>query len=134
LPTEAEWEFAARNRGHKIIYATGNNISKDVANFLVDKNDSLWHSVFPVKSFPANDLGLYEMSGNILEWCFDWYDKNYYNDSPRDNPRGPRISDAKVIRGGAWCFSMEQTVTYYRGATKPVTRNNFIGFRMVLPR
>jgi formylglycine-generating enzyme required for sulfatase activity/predicted Ser/Thr protein kinase len=133
LPTEAEWEYAARSRGLHHQWATGNEISKDTSNYLVDQDDNFWKSVYPVKSFPPNKIGLYEMSGNILEWCFDWYHKDYYKDGLKDNPRGPKISDTKVVRGGAWCFSKDQARTFYRGAAKPATRNNYIGFRAVLP-
>ena len=133
LPTEAEWEFAAREAGKKIIFATGNSIDKNAANFLVDPNDSLWHSVFPVKSFPPNKLGIYEMSGNILEWCYDWHDVAYYEKSAKNNPMGPKSGEMKVVRGGAWCFPKEQSFTYYRSALKPSSRNNYTGFRVVLP-
>ena len=133
LPTEAEWEYAARSRGLKMLFATGNDIDKNKANYIVDPNDSLWHSVYPVKSFPPNKLGLYEMSGNVLEWCFDWYDAKYYETSPKTNPVGPRGGDMKVIRGGAWCFQKAHSVTFYRTASKPGSRNNYIGFRVVMP-
>ncbi|MCL2065238.1 MAG: SUMF1/EgtB/PvdO family nonheme iron enzyme [Candidatus Cloacimonetes bacterium] len=133
LPTEAEWEFAARSRGEKILFSTGNEIDKNKANYIVDPNDSLWHSVYPVKSFPANKLGLYEMSGNVLEWCYDWYDAKYYEKSSKSNPFGPRTGEMKVIRGGAWCFQKEHSVTFYRTASKPTSRNNYIGFRVVIP-
>ena len=73
------------------------------------------------------------MSGNILEWCYDWYDKYYYDISPENNPKGPKNGEMKVVRGGAWCFGTEQMKTIYRGSAKPLTRNNFIGFRLVMP-
>ena len=133
LPTEAEWEYAARSCGERVLYATGNKLEKDVANFTVDPNDHLWHSVFPVKSFAPNKIGLYEMSGNILEWCYDWFDINYYANSSKTNPIGPNSGTMKVVRGGAWCFQKDQAVTFYRTASKPTSRNNYIGFRVVMP-
>lgn len=133
LPTEAEWEYTARSRGEENLYASGNKIDKKKANYLIDANDTLWHSVFPVKSFPANDLDVYEMSGNILEWCFDWFDKNYYSESEINNPKGPKNGELKVVRGGAWCFNQDQAKTFYRGAAKPSSRNNYTGFRVVIP-
>jgi formylglycine-generating enzyme required for sulfatase activity len=133
LPTEAEWEYAARSRGLNYLYATGKKLDRKKANFLVYENDSRWHSLSPVKSFKPNKIGLYEMSGNILEWCSDWFDSNYYQNSPEENPTGPARGEMKVVRGGAWCFSKEQAVTFYRSAVKPSTRNNFTGFRVVLP-
>ncbi len=130
LPSEAEWEFAARNRGKKILFSQGNTADRAKMNFLVDKNDNLWHSVFPVKSLPANALGLYEMSGNLLEWCQDFFDANYYQDLESENPRGPEKGSLKSVRGGAWCFPSKNMKTYYRGSAKPSARNNFIGFRV----
>ncbi|HOQ80182.1 MAG TPA: SUMF1/EgtB/PvdO family nonheme iron enzyme, partial [Candidatus Cloacimonadota bacterium] len=102
LPTEAEWEYAARSGGKQHLYAVKGELNKNKANYLVDINDTLWHSVFPVKSFKPNNAKLYEMSGNILEWCQDWYDKYYYEISPDKNPKGPQQGEMKVVRGGAW--------------------------------
>lgn len=133
LPTEAEWEYAARNRGDKTPFDFGKNISKKKANYLIDQNDTLWHSVFPVMSFQANNLEVYDMCGNILEWCYDWYDKEYYSYSSSLNPKGPKEGELKVVRGGAWCFKKEQAMTFYRGSAKPGSRNNFTGFRVVMP-
>ena len=134
LPSEAEWEYCARSKGQEFIYATGNEVDKTSANYLIDINDTLWHSVYPVKSFKPNRLKLYEMSGNILEWCEDWYDKYYYNYGQENDPLGPDSGEMKVVRGGAWCFGKEHLKTYYRGSAKPLTRNNFIGFRVVIPK
>lgn len=131
LPTEAEWEFVCRNRGKKMIYSTGNDINKEQANFLVDANDNLWHSVFPVKSFKPNKLNVYEMCGNVLEWCFDWYDKNYYKKSETQNPKGALNGDLKVVRGGGWCFPKENMRSYFRGGVKPSVKTNYLGFRLV---
>jgi formylglycine-generating enzyme required for sulfatase activity len=126
LPTEAEWEFAARNRGEKLIYATGNNISKENSNFLSTDIDVLWNSVFPVQSYPPNKLKLYEMSGNILEWCYNWYNTDLSLTIPKEG-------ELKIVRGGAWCFPKEHAATYYRSAAKPSSRNNYIGFRAAMP-
>ncbi len=133
LPSEAEWEYSARSKGKNNIYACGNQVDKNIANYLIDMNDALWHSMFPVKSYPPNKANLYEMSGNILEWCFDGFDREYYSISPQQNPMGIEDSESKVVRGGAWCFGTEQMKTFYRGSAKPLTRNNFIGFRLVIP-
>ncbi|MCL1827461.1 MAG: SUMF1/EgtB/PvdO family nonheme iron enzyme, partial [Candidatus Cloacimonetes bacterium] len=133
LPTEAEWEYAARSSGQKIPFATGKEITLKTANYLDNDQKSFWKSLFPIKSFPPNKLGLYEMSGNLLEWCYDWYDNNYYFDCPNKDPMGPQQKELKVARGGAWCFGKEQTYTYFRSAAKPLARNNYTGFRVVLP-
>ncbi|MDD3051994.1 MAG: bifunctional serine/threonine-protein kinase/formylglycine-generating enzyme family protein, partial [Candidatus Cloacimonetes bacterium] len=133
LPTEAEWEFAARNGGKNILYSCGNRISKRKVNYLVDKEDDLWHSVVPCKSYKPSKSGLYEMSGNLMEWCWDDYDKEFYLYSPRKNPVCKNDSGLKVIRGGAWCFPKEQAFTFYRAFAKENSRTNFIGFRIVRP-
>jgi formylglycine-generating enzyme required for sulfatase activity len=96
LPTEAEWEYAARggplSRGHK--YA-GSNTAADVAWYW----DNRTH---PVAGKSPNELGLYDMSGNVWEWCNDWYARNYYVQSPRENPTGPSSGIGWVLRGGSW--------------------------------
>lgn len=130
LPSEAQWEFAARCRGKKKVFATGRSISRMKANYLIDIKDPSWHSVFPVKTYKPNSLGLYEMSGNIMEWCIDFYDKEYYKTEAEKDPIGPNTGDSRSIRGGAWCLTLEHCKTYYRESAKPVTRNNFIGFRV----
>ncbi len=97
LPTEAEWEYAARSGGKKERYS-GSNALDAVA----------WHggnserSTHSVGTQQANSLGLYDMSGNVLEWCQDWYDKSYYQKSPRQNPLGPLSGSYRVNRGGSW--------------------------------
>ena len=99
LPTEAEWEYAARggkkSNGYK--YSGSNNID-DVA-WYVDNSGYVAH---PVKSKKCNELGLYDMSGNLWEWCSDWYSSSYYSNSPSNNPTGPKSGDYRVLRGGGW--------------------------------
>lgn len=137
LPTEAEWEFVARNGGKEILYPTGATISLKDANFLEENNDNKWHSVVPIKTYKPSKLGIYEICGNIMEWCSDVYDKDYYQISPEINPKG---SDTDIfdngfqmhsLRGGAWSFDKKKMITFYRSAAKANTRTNFIGFRVV---
>ncbi len=101
LPTEAEWEYAARggnkSKGYK--YSGSNNIG-DVA-WYTSNSGSKTH---PVGTKRSNELGIYDMSGNVWEWCWDWYDENYYSISPGSNPRGPNSGKFAVLRGGSWCF------------------------------
>jgi formylglycine-generating enzyme required for sulfatase activity len=131
LPTEAEWEYAARAGGKPFVYATGSVPDKLRMNYLADPNDALWHSLTTVMNYPKNRLGLYEMSGNLLEWCRDFFEPDYYVHSPQNDPPGPYGGSLKVVRGGAWCYPVEHAKTFYRGSAKPSSRNNFIGFRIV---
>lgn len=96
LPTEAQWEYAAREGGKKVRFGNGQNILHHTeANFGL-------HQTVPVDSFKPNSLGLYNMSGNVWEWCQDWYDAAYYKASPFNNPKGPTSGTYRVLRGGSW--------------------------------
>ena len=108
LPTEAEWEYAARggNRSKGYMYSGSNNID-EVAWYsgnLVDESGKT--KTHDVKTKKANELGIYDMSGNVLEWCNDWYDNDYYGNSPGENPQGPDQAETsanhRVSRGGGW--------------------------------
>jgi len=102
LPTEAEWEYAARGgakaRSSTAMTYAGSNTIGDVAWY--DGNSG--SKTHPVGQKQPNELGLYDMSGNVWEWCGDWYDGNYYQKSPPDNPTGPSSGSFRVLRGGSW--------------------------------
>ncbi|MFW5627728.1 MAG: bifunctional serine/threonine-protein kinase/formylglycine-generating enzyme family protein [Candidatus Cloacimonadaceae bacterium] len=111
LPTEAEWEYAARG-GQKSadnMYA-GSDVLKEVAWF----NDNLGDRTQFVGKKNPNELGIYDMSGNVWEWCWDWYSETYYKESSKINPRGPSVGAYRVLRGGSW-VSYEQ---YCRNASR----------------
>ncbi len=139
LPTEAEWEYAARERGKKVRFGTGkDSISTEEANFDASKDyvepyssaGEYREKTTQVGTFKPNSLGLYDMSGNVCEWCHDWFDENYYKDSPKDNPQGPSTGSPRVLRGGCW-FSFPRNV---RAASRfiyhPSIRYNVNGFRV----
>jgi len=129
LPTEAEWEYAARAGGKIIKYPNGNSINHDDANYDGTGGRDRWESTSPVGSFPPNGLGLYDMAGNVFEWCQDRYHANYYGSSPPLNPRGPSSGVARVLRGGSWGSSPGYLRCAIRGAGGPTIRNNYYGFR-----
>lgn len=111
LPTEAEWEYACR-AGTKTSYFFGDDDSKLKEYAWYDKNsDGKPH---PVGEKTANPWGLYDMSGNVWEWCNDFYKVDYYTESPKENPRGPETGETKIVRGGAWKFSAESCRSGYR--------------------
>ena len=80
----------------------------------------------------ANELGLYDMSGNVWEWCNDWYDPDYYQKSPENNPMGPVNGTSRVIRGGSWGVKPAFCRTTNRGDLTPDHRDIIVGFRLVL--
>jgi formylglycine-generating enzyme len=125
LPTEAEWEYAARGgtKSKKFEYAGSNDI-----------NEVAWTSAnsgsnnHPVGQKKPNELGLYDMSGNAWEWCSDWYDENYYGKSPGNDPKGPATGRYNVIRGGNWGREPAASRIAYRIGDKIGLR--WIGFRL----
>ena len=128
LPTEAEWEYAARggnaSKGHK--YSGSNNID-EVAWY--DNNSN--RKTHTVGSKKANELGIYDMSGNVWEWCSDFYDENYYKNSPAQNPKGAAKSESRSLRGGSWGYSVSYCRVSVRDRVNPNVRFNFNGFRVV---
>ncbi|MDR6713626.1 formylglycine-generating enzyme required for sulfatase activity [Pseudomonas hunanensis] len=95
LPTEAQWEYAARNRGQHVAFPTDNGSLNYGRNFPEPGN----MDTFPVDKFPPNPLGIYNLSGNATDWVSDWYDKDYYRHSPIENPKGPSTGTQRIWRG-----------------------------------
>jgi formylglycine-generating enzyme required for sulfatase activity len=124
LPTEAEWEVAASGGLLDCIYPTGKDIDRTQANFF--SSDTT-----PVLSYPPNGYGLYDIAGNVYEWCQDWYDYHYYNLSVQEphNPKGPHQGVYRVLRGGCWKSLKEDLRCSHRHRNNPGTMNGTYGFR-----
>jgi len=137
LPTEAQWEWAAKG-GMDSAFAWGENAESKKANFCDRRCPKRWQEsqfddgyrhTAPVGSFEANGYGVFDMAGNVYEWVEDWYDEDYYKISPSDNPKGPVTGKRKVIRGGSWINYSVGVRPSDRTEAKPQKRLNFVGFR-----
>jgi len=142
LPTEAEWEYAAREGGKNVRFGNGKEIAKDSEiNFNAKESIKTSYSVagefrkkpVPVKSFPPNAIGLYGMSGNLSEWCQDYYSIDFYKSSPQNNPvcEIKEVEEKRVIRGGHIFSEPKYVRCTHRDARTPSTKNWEFGFRVV---
>jgi len=134
LPTEAEWEFACRS-GTITPFFTGENITTNQANY--DGNNPYYNNpqgvlrqtTTVVGSFPPNHWGLYDMHGNVWEWCWDWFGS--YSSNMQNDPIGPFSGEGRVIRGGAWNYESKYLRSASRLNFSSSARTNFVGFRLV---
>lgn len=146
LPTEAEWELAARGGNNTIKYSWGNgapllalggNVGDEALKKVFPDWPIIWRAyndnyafTAPMGKFGANALGIFDMTGNVAEWCSDWYEENYYQKQEWDRPIGPPQGTDKVIRGGSWGDTPAKLRLACRRNARPTFRSNNLGFRV----
>ena len=127
LPTEAEWEYAARggnkSRGYKY---SGSNTLSNVAWY----DDNSADKTHPVATKASNELGIYDMTGNVWEWCSDWYGS--YSSSSQYNPTGSNTGSNRVLRGGSWYLNARRCRVSYRSNFTPTVSSDYLGLRLAL--
>lgn len=127
MPTEAEWEYAARGGSKSLHYRySGNDTISNVAWYTYNSSNKTQ----PVAQKAANELGIYDMSGNVSEWCSDWYGS--YTSSAENNPTGPSTGTKRVYRGGNWASDATYCRVAFRDENTPASRGTYYGVRLAL--
>ncbi len=130
LPTEAEWEYAARGGEYKSTYVYSGSENIDVVAFYFKGANTFKNSPKPVGTYSPNILGLFDMSGNVWEWCYDRYHSAYYEKSEPENPSGPYGGLNKIYRGGSFKSKASYCTVSFRHGSRPNVRRNSVGFRL----
>ena len=127
LPTEAEWEYACR-AGSEADYCFGDDKAQLDQYAWYDKNSGGTTQAVGLKK--PNEWGLYDVHGNVWEWCADWYDEKWYQQSPERDPVGPQTGERRVLRGGGWDFNSNYCSAWFRVHSTPWDQGLIIGFRL----
>jgi formylglycine-generating enzyme required for sulfatase activity len=139
LPTEAEWEYACR-AGKTSVFHTGNDFNSNMANinglsyssYGKEVGGPFYRCTVAGGEYPGNAFDLFDMHGNVQEWCSDWYAADYYKISPKENPSGPKDGKERVLRGGAWPSSAKACRSAVRNKLAPDEKSYTTGFRVVM--
>lgn len=147
LPTEAEWEYAARSRGRQVKYAWGDSMpfiegrpagntrdeaahrEWDIKNYWIGYDDG-YACTAPVGSFAPNALGVYDIGGNVYEWCWDWYDERFYETSHGENPTGATAGEMRACRDAGFACAIRHECVASRGQGRPTLTFSWGGFRI----